>query len=76
MEEQKATPTPNPEHIAGTGKGEEKIKAEGREPGRQDTGTTGKAKRPTGKTTGRASTGVNAAKENPVDPESPHIPAP
>jgi hypothetical protein len=76
MEEQKTPTPPEPAHTPGTHKGEEKPKTEGREPGRKDTSTTGKAKRPTAKTTGRESTGINAAKENPVDPESPHMPAP
>jgi hypothetical protein len=76
MDEQNPQTPPNPAHQPGTAKGEEKPKTEGREPGRQDPGSTGKAERPTGKTTGRESTGVNADKENPVDPESPHMPAP
>ena len=73
MDEQKP---PNPAHQPGTSKGEEKTKEEGQHPGRQDTGTKGESERPTGKTTGRETTGVNPAKENPVDPASPHMPAP
>ncbi len=76
MEEQKSPTPPNPAHTPGTGSGEEKVKTEGRHPGREDTGTTGEAERPTGKTTGRDSTGVNADKENPIDPASPHLPTP
>ena len=76
MDEQDSPTPPNPAHTPGTGSGEEKPQTEGTEPGRQDTGTTGEANRPTGKTTGRESTGINADKENPVDPNSPHMPAP
>jgi len=76
MDEQKQPAPPNPAHTPGTGSAEEKPRTEGREPGRQDTGTTGKASRPTGKTTGQESTGVNPDKENPVDPASPHLPTP
>ncbi len=77
MDEQQKPPTPpNPAHTPGTGKGEEKVQTEGPHPGRQDTGTTGEAERPSGKTTSRESTGVNADKENPVDPASPHLPTP
>ncbi|MBA2284895.1 MAG: hypothetical protein H0W02_05395, partial [Ktedonobacteraceae bacterium] len=57
-----------------TGKGEEKAKKEGKQPGRQEAGTTGEAKRPAGTSTAKDSTGVNP--KEPVDPESPHIPAP
>jgi hypothetical protein len=75
MDEQKKPPTPpNPVHQPGTGKGEEKVKSEGKEPGRKDTGTAGKANRPTGKSTARDSTGVNP--KEPVDPQSPHLPTP
>jgi len=76
MDEQQKPPTPQPEpsHHPGTAKGEEKPKEEGKEPGRHDTGTTGQAQRPAGKTTGETSSGVNP--KDPQDPESPHIPAP
>ena len=75
MEEQQ-TPNPltNPTHQPGTGKGEEKLKDEGKNAGRQDAGTTGDANRPAGTSTPKDSTGVNP--KDPVDPESPHIPAP
>jgi len=78
MDEQQKPPTPqpNPAHTPATGKGEEKPMTEGKEPGRKDTGTTGGAERPAGKTTGQSSTGINPEKENPVDPESPHLPTP
>jgi hypothetical protein len=72
-EEQKPPTSPEPAHQPGTGKGEEKVQTEGREPGRQDTGTQG-ANRPTGKTTGQESSGVTPS--NPVDPQSPHLPTP
>lgn len=73
-EQQKPATPPNPAHQPGTGKGEEKVKSEGKEPGRKDTGTTGKANRPKGKSTARDSTGVNP--KEPVDPQSPHLPTP
>jgi len=76
MDEQKPTTPPNPAHQPGTSKGEEKVKEEGKDPGRREAGSTGQAKRPTGKSTGRDSTGINASKEEPQDPESPHMPAP
>ena len=74
MDEQQSPTQPNPAHTPGTGKGEEKAQKEGKEAGRQDTGTTGAAERPAGKSTAESSTGINP--KNPVDPESPHIPAP
>ncbi len=74
MDEQKSPTPPNPAHQPGTGKGEEKSMKEGKESGRQDTDTTGEAKRPAGKTTGETSTGVNP--KDPVDPQSPHLPTP
>ncbi len=76
MEEQKSPTPPNPVHTPGTDKGEEKTRTDGKEPGRHDTGTTGQANRPSGKTTARDVTGVNPDNENPVDPASPNIPAP
>lgn len=78
MDEQQKPPTPqpNPAHTPATGKGEEKPMTEGKEPGRKDTGTTGQADRPAGKSKGQASTGINPDKEQPVDPESPHLPTP
>ena len=48
MDEQKPTPQPEPVHQPGTNKGEEKVKKEGKQPGRKDTGTGG-PNRPTGK---------------------------
>ena len=76
MDEQK-TPKADPSqpaHHPGTAKGEEKTSKEGKESGRHDTGTTGKAKRPAGKSTAESSTGVNP--KDPVDPKSPHLPTP
>jgi len=75
-EEQKspAPAQPEPAHIPGTPKGEERKKKEGKEAGRQDTGATGEAKRPAGKLTGEPSTGINP--KEPVDPDSPHLQAP
>ncbi len=60
-------------HDAGTRKGEEMIENDGKEAGRYDTGESG-ADRPTGTSTARDSTGVNAEAENPSDPSSPNMP--
>jgi hypothetical protein len=73
-EEQKSSTSSAPAHTPGTRKGEERKKKEGQEAGRKDTGTTGKAKRPVGKSSTRNSTGVNPKK--PVDPSSPDLQAP
>ncbi len=62
-----------PSHDIGTGKGEEKSQNEGKEAGREDTGTSG-AGRPQGKSTARDSTGINPESENPIDPASPRLP--
>ena len=69
-----ASAQPEPTHTPATGKGEEKKKTQGKEAGRRDTGGTGKAKRPTGKSTARQYTGVNP--KEPVDPQSPHLQTP
>lgn len=75
MDEQKTPKSPpDPVHQPGTGKGEEKVKEEGKQPGRHETGTKGGANRPTGKSTPKDSTGINP--KGPVDPESPHLPTP
>ena len=74
MDEQKPSPQPDPVHQPGTGKGEEKPDTEGKQPGRQDTGTEGDANRPVGTSTPEDSTGVSP--KGPVDPESPHMPTP
>jgi hypothetical protein len=78
MDEQQKPPTPQPDpaHTPATGKGEEKPREEGKEPGRHDTGTTGQADRPAGTATGATSTSINPDKETSQDPESPHMPAP
>jgi len=60
-------------HTPGTRKGEEMIEEDGKEEGRRDTGESG-ADRPTGTSTARDSTAVNAEDENPIDPESPNLP--
>lgn len=49
----------------------EKSGTPGDEAGRVDTGTKGESDRPTGKSTGRDSTGVSP--EDPIDPESPNL---
>lgn len=63
-----------PSHDPGTGKGEQMASGDS-EPGRESTGTTDTG-RPTGAATGRFSTGINAEDEQPIDPDSPHLPAP
>lgn len=65
---------PEPDHVPGTAKGEEIVLNEGREPGREPTGTSG-ADRPAGTRTARDATGV-ATDTDPIDPESPQIPPP
>ena len=72
MAEQQSPKTSKPTHQPGTGKGEEYGK--GQESGRHESGATGKAKRPAGKSTGRDSS--SASPKNPVDPNSPHMPTP
>ncbi len=42
-----------------------------KEGGRQDTGTKGESKRPTGKSDQRDKTGVDS--QDPIDPESPNL---
>jgi hypothetical protein len=65
---------PEPDHVSGTGKGEEAVLKEGREPGREDLGTS-HADRPAGTRTARDATSV-AKDTDPIDPESPQIPPP
>lgn len=60
-------------HDLGIGKGEEKSSTEGKESGRHDTGETG-ADRPTGTSTARDSTTINAENEEPIDPAMPNMP--
>ena len=62
-----------PAHDMGTGKGEEKSSAEGKEAGRQDHATT-HADRPAGGSTARDSTSINPDDRNPIDPQSPNMP--
>jgi hypothetical protein len=73
MGQQEGTDTPS--HSTGTAKGEETTATEGKEAGRYEEEETG-ADRPTGGSTPRDSTGINADDEEPIDPESPHYPAP
>ena len=57
-----------------SGKGDENLTNQGNNAGRQESGSTGDASRPSGTSSPQDSTGVNP--KNPVDPESPHMPAP
>jgi hypothetical protein len=72
MVKQDTTPDA-PSHSAGTSKGEEQIKNQGKEPGRIDTGTDDEG-RPTATTTARNSSSVNADEREPIDPEMPDMP--
>ncbi|HET9529072.1 MAG TPA: hypothetical protein VFQ92_01880 [Blastocatellia bacterium] len=65
--------TSGPTHHPGARKGEEILEDEGKEPGRQDKGETGKG-RPAGGSTARDSTKINPEDRNPIDPESPNMP--
>lgn len=72
MVKQDTTPDA-PAHTPGTAKGEEKIENEGKEGGRHETGVDDKG-RPTGTSTARNSTSVNAEAEEPIDPAMPNMP--
>jgi hypothetical protein len=62
----------SPAHSSGISRGEEKIKEEGKEPGRYDAGTKGIAtERPVGKSTMRDATALDP--QEPIDEESPTI---
>ncbi len=53
-----------------TDRGEDMTDRDGKEAGRQDTGTQGATQRPTGTSTARDVTGVNP--QDPIDPNSPN----
>ena len=54
-----------PSHTPGTPKGEERVRREGREPGREN--------RELGRTA-RDSTSINAKARDPIDPRMPNLP--
>jgi hypothetical protein len=54
-----------PSHTAGTPKGEERVRKEGREPGRRDKRFA---------RTARDSTSINPEARDPIDPRMPHLP--
>jgi hypothetical protein len=56
-----------PAHTPGTPKGEERVRREGREPGREDT-RYGR--------TARDSTSISPRARDPIDPQMPHLPPP
>jgi hypothetical protein len=58
---------PKPVHVQGTGKGEERVLREGREPGREERGA--RAYR-----TARDSTSINARSREPIDSRMPNMP--
>jgi hypothetical protein len=54
-------------HTPGTPRGEERVRREGREPGREDTRKGRVA---------RDSTSINPEARDPIDPRMPHLPPP
>jgi hypothetical protein len=54
-------------HTPGTPKGEERVRREGREPGRDDA---------PGVRTARDATGINPSARGPIDARMPHLPPP
>jgi hypothetical protein len=54
-------------HTPGTPKGEERVKREGREPGREDTKVGRSA---------RDATSISPEAREPIDPRMPHLPPP
>lgn len=62
-----------PTHSPGTRKGEEIASEDGKEAGRDDSGTSG-ADRPTGTSTARDSTGINPEDVESKDPNAPNMP--
>lgn len=74
MDEQQTPKTPpNPDHQAGTSKGEELAKKKGKDSGRHDTDANA-AGRTSGKTDLNKDKSVGATA--PTDPNSPHLPTP
>lgn len=57
---------PQPVHVAGNGKGEERVITKGREPGRDADRKQYRS--------ARDSTGISAANRNPIHPAMPNIP--
>jgi hypothetical protein len=75
MDEPKKPKSPTqPAHQPGTGKGEEVLKHEGKEPRSKDTPTSAGVGDPAGKTDLDKDKAVGT--QAPVDPNSPQIPAP
>lgn len=64
--------TSGPTHSSGVRRGEEIRQEDGKEPGREDTGTTG-ADRPAGESTARDSTAINTDSVE-SDTDSPNMP--
>jgi len=75
MDDEQTPRATSPAHDAGTRKGEELAKEEGREPGRDETGTTDTG-RSTGTSTARFYTGVHPDDKGPIDPDSPTLTTP
>jgi len=61
-------------HDWGTGKGEEMSSHQGKEAGRFDKEEDPETGRPSGGSTARDSTSVNAEAEEPIDPAMPNMP--
>jgi hypothetical protein len=57
-----------PAHTPGTPKGEERLRREGPEPGRDASKGTGR--------TARDATSINPEARDPIDPRMPHLPPP
>jgi hypothetical protein len=58
---------PEPVHVKGTAKGEERVRDNGREPGREEPGENGYR-------SSRDSTGISPKNRRPIDPRMPNIP--
>jgi hypothetical protein len=69
MAEKNGHRPPQPVHVAGTGKGEERVIRRGREPGRKE-GNQGFHR------TTRDSTSINPKAHRPIDPDMPYLPPP
>ncbi len=75
MDEQDTSRATAPAHDPGTPKGEELVKKEGQEAGRDQTDTTDTG-RATGTSTPRFYTGVYPDDKGPIDPNSPTLTTP
>lgn len=65
-----------PDHVAGTTKGEETVQKHGAEAGREKMVGATAGDEPVRSRTARDATGVNAGAEDPIDPAMPDMPPP